>query len=138
MARLTLGDFTAGWRGYEARWTVGLLASQRRVFTAPLSLGDDWLDGKTILLHAEQGFGDTIQFVRYAQLVARRGAKKIIIEVQRELVRLFSGSRFLDWAGVDAVVARGEPLPPFDFHCPLLSLPLARTGRFRYAGLRPK
>ena len=87
VARLTLGDFAAGWRGYEARWSVGLLASQRRSFAAPLWSGKESLDGKTILLHAEQGFGDTIQFVRYAPLVAERGAEKVILEVQRELVR---------------------------------------------------
>jgi hypothetical protein len=118
VARLTLGDFS-GWRGYEARWSVGLLASQRRSFTAPLWLGDGSLDGKTILLHAEQGSGDTIQFVRYAPMLAARGARKIVVEVQRELVRLLSGI-----AGI-AVVARGDVLPPFDCHCPLLSLPLA-------------
>ena len=120
VARLTLGDFAAGWRGYEARWSVGLLATQRRRFTAPLWSGKEPLDGKTILLHAEQGFGDTIQFVRYAALVAERGAAKIIVEAQRELVPLLAGM-----AGVAAVVARGEPLPAFDLHCPLLSLPLA-------------
>ncbi|HUD87327.1 MAG TPA: tetratricopeptide repeat protein [Xanthobacteraceae bacterium] len=118
VARLTLGDFS-GWGGYEARWSVGLLASQRRSFTAPLWLGEGSLDGKTILLHAEQGSGDTIQFVRYAPLLAARGATKIIVEVQRELVRLLSCI-----AGI-AVVARGDILPPFDCHCPLLSLPLA-------------
>ncbi len=122
VARLTLGDFS-GWRGYEARWSVGLLASQRRSFRAPLWLGtetpDLLLEGKTILLHAEQGFGDSLQFVRYARLVAERGAK-VILEVQRDLVSLLSGM-----TGVDAVIARGENLPPFDFHCPLLSLPLA-------------
>ena len=91
VARLTLGDFAAGWRGYEARWSVGLLASQRRGFTAPLWSGKEALNGKTILLHAEQGFGDTIQFVRYAALVAERGAAKVIIEVQRELVPLLAG-----------------------------------------------
>ena len=76
VARLTLGDFAAGWRGYEARWSVGLLASQRRSFAAPLWSGKEPLDGKTILLHAEQGFGDTIQFVRYVALVAERGAAR--------------------------------------------------------------
>jgi tetratricopeptide (TPR) repeat protein len=118
VARLTLGDF-GGWRGYEARWLVGFLASQRRNFTAPLWLGDESLDGKTILLHAEQGYGDTIQFVRYAPLVAARGAK-VVLEVQPELTRLLSAM-----PGVAAVIGRGAPLPRFDCHCPLLSLPLA-------------
>jgi tetratricopeptide (TPR) repeat protein len=125
VAQLTLGDFDAGWRGYEARWSVGLLASQRRSFAAPLWLGEGSLDGKTILLHAEQGSGDTIHFVRYAQRVAEHGAKAIILEVQRELVRLLSDSPIVDIKGIAAVVARGEHLPPFDCHCPLLSLPLA-------------
>ena len=120
VARLTLGDFAAGWRGYEARWDVGLLATQRRNFAAPLWLGDRSLAGKTILLHAEQGSGDTVQFVRYAPLVAKLGAKKVILEVQRELAPLLSGI-----TGVDAVITRGAPLPDFDLHCPLLSLPLA-------------
>lgn len=120
VARLTLGDFSAGWRGYEARWSVGFLASQRRNFTSPLWLGNETLDGKTVLLHAEQGLGDTIQFVRYARLLHRRGAHRVLLEVHPELERLFSGM-----AGVDAVIARGKPLPPFDLHCPLLSLPLA-------------
>ncbi len=120
IVRLTLGDFAAGWQGYETRWEVGLLASQRRTFTAPLWLGKEPLDGKTILLHAEQGSGDTIQFVRYAPLLAARGAKKVVVEVQRELVRLLS-----PMPGVAAVIARGQELPSFDCHCPLLSLPLA-------------
>jgi tetratricopeptide (TPR) repeat protein len=84
VARLSLGDFSAGWRAYESRWHVGWLASQRRDYGAPLWLGEQSLDGKTILLHAEQGLGDTIQFVRYAPLLAARGAK-IVLEVQPEL-----------------------------------------------------
>ena len=119
VARLTLGDFAAGWRGYESRWQVGWLASQRRSFAAPLWLGKELLDGKTILLHAEQGLGDTIQFARYATLLASRGAR-VILEVQRPLVRLLSRLQ-----GVAAVIAREEALPHYDFHCPLLSLPLA-------------
>jgi tetratricopeptide (TPR) repeat protein len=118
VARLTLGDFAAGWRGYESRWAVGQLALQRRSLTAPLWLGEEALIGKTILLHAEQGFGDTIQFARYAPLVAARGAK-VILELPRELRRLFASM-----PGV-TVLARGDVLPAFDFHCPLLSLPLA-------------
>ncbi len=124
VARLTLGDFAAGWRGYESRWSVGLLSSQRRGFTVPLWLGKQTpqlsLAGKTILLHAEQGFGDTIQFVRYASLVAGCGAGQVVLEVQRELKPLLMGV-----AGAATVIARGDPLPAFDLHCPLLSLPLA-------------
>jgi tetratricopeptide (TPR) repeat protein len=116
---LSLGDFAAGWRGYEARWHVGWLATQRREFAAPLWLGDEPLDGKTILLHAEQGMGDTIQFVRYAPLLAARGAN-VVLEVQAPLLRLLAGLR-----GAATVVARKTPLPAYDFHCPLMSLPLA-------------
>src|SRR5487761_180434 len=75
--------------------------------------------GKTILLHAEQGFGDTLQFCRYVPLVAARGAR-VILEVQRPLQDVM---RTL--AGAAQVVFRGEALPAFDLHCPLLSLPLA-------------
>ncbi len=116
---MTLGDFAAGWRAYESRWQIGWLASQRRDFAAPLWLGAESLDGKTILLHAEQGLGDTIQFARYAPLLAARGAT-VILEVQRELVRLLA-----DLRGAAAVVARQSSLPAYDFHCPLMSLPLA-------------
>jgi tetratricopeptide (TPR) repeat protein len=119
VARLSLGDFSAGWRAYESRWHVGWLASQRRDYGAPLWLGEESLEGKTILLHAEQGMGDTIQFVPYAPLLAARGAK-IIVEVQQELVRLLAAM-----PGLTTVVARNQPLPPYDFHCPLLSLALA-------------
>lgn len=116
--RLALGDFAAGWRGYEWRWG-GALAGQRRKLVAPLWLGKDALAGKTILLHAEQGFGDTIQFVRYAPLLSAHGAR-VVLEVQPQLVRLLAGM-----SGIACVLPRRAPLPHFDFHCPLLSLPLA-------------
>jgi tetratricopeptide (TPR) repeat protein len=116
--RLYLGDFAAGWRGYEWRWG-GAMAGQRRKLAVPLWLGQRSIAGKTILLHAEQGFGDTLQFVRYAPLLAARDAR-VVLEVQPELARLLSGM-----AGVAQVVPRKALLPPFDMHCPLLSLPLA-------------
>ncbi|HZR62196.1 MAG TPA: tetratricopeptide repeat protein [Xanthobacteraceae bacterium] len=119
VARLTLGDFAAGWRGYEARWSVGTLALQRRDFAAPQWRGTEPFAGKTILLHAEQGFGDAIQFMRYAPLVAARGAH-VVLEVRRELMRLAASL-----LGVATMVAHGDALPPFDYHCPLFSLPLA-------------
>ncbi|HLX14959.1 MAG TPA: tetratricopeptide repeat protein [Bradyrhizobium sp.] len=118
MTRLTLGDFAAGWKEYEWRWKTGAFAGKRRHFKAPLWLGDAPVAGKTILLHAEQGLGDTLQFIRYAPLLAGRGAK-VVCEVQAELRALLS-----QFEGID-VVAEGEPLPAFDLHCPLLSLPLA-------------
>jgi tetratricopeptide (TPR) repeat protein len=119
LAHLTLGDFDAGWKAYEWRWKTGAFADKRRPFRAPLWLGDAPVAGKTILLHAEQGFGDTIQFIRYAPLLAERGAR-VICEVQPALTSLLSQ---LD--GGVSIVAKGDALPPFDLHCPLLSLPLA-------------
>ncbi len=98
---------------------MGWLASQRRDYGAPLWLGEASLAGKTILLHAEQGLGDTIQFARYAPLLAAQGAC-VILEVQQQLVRLLS-----NLPGVAKVIARKEPSPRYDYHCPLLSLPLA-------------
>ncbi len=119
VARLSLGDFAAGWRAYESRWHVGWLASQRHDYGAPLWCGEEPLSGKTIMLHAEQGLGDTIQFARYVPLLAARGAS-VVLEVQQPLVRLLASLE-----GVANIVARREPLPHYDFHCPLLSLPLA-------------
>ncbi|HZR76196.1 tetratricopeptide repeat protein [Bradyrhizobium sp.] len=118
LARMTLGDFDAGWKQYEWRWKTGAFADKRRAFRQPPWLGDAPLAGKTILLHAEQGFGDTIQFIRYAPLLVERGARAIC-EVQPELVSLLS-----QFEGVE-VIAKGGKLPAFDLHCPLLSLPLA-------------
>ncbi|APA85235.1 tetratricopeptide repeat-containing glycosyltransferase family protein [Paraburkholderia sprentiae WSM5005] len=116
---LQMGRFDTGWREYEWRWQRNRIKSGKRAFAQPLWLGDFPLDGKTILLHAEQGLGDTLQFCRYATLVAKLGAR-VVLEVPGTLLRLLST---LD--GVDQLVEAGQPLPPFDCHCPLLSLPLA-------------
>jgi tetratricopeptide (TPR) repeat protein len=118
MTRLCLGDFDAGWKSYEWRWRTGAFARHRPQFQAPLWLGDAPVSGKTILLHAEQGMGDTIQFIRYAPLLAGEGAK-VVCEVQPELLPLLAQLKDV------TIIARGEPLPAFDLHCPLLSLPLA-------------
>jgi Flp pilus assembly protein TadD len=118
ITHLVLGNFDAGWKAYEWRWKTGAFARYRRPFQAPPWLGDEPVSGKTILLHAEQGFGDTLQFIRYVPLLAGRGAK-VICEVQPELLPLLS-----QLPGV-TVVAAGVRLPAFDLHCPLLSLPLA-------------
>jgi tetratricopeptide (TPR) repeat protein len=118
LALLSRGDYARGFAEYEWRWRrTGMPPQKSR--SRPLWLGEYPLRGKTILLHAEQGLGDTIQFARYVPLVAAQGAK-VVLEVQPELKALVAR---LD--GVAAAVARGDALPPFDLHCPLGSLPLA-------------
>lgn len=114
-ALLAAGDFNAGWAEYEWRWS---LSHVRPRALGPAWTGDD-LRGRTILLHAEQGFGDTLQFARYAPMVAARGGR-VVLEVQRPLLRLM---RSLE--GVDQVLGQGDTLPSFDVHCPLMSLPRA-------------
>ncbi|AJZ57813.1 tetratricopeptide repeat family protein [Paraburkholderia fungorum] len=116
---LQLGQLEAGWAEYEWRWERSRIKASRRTFAQPLWLGNFSIDGKTILLHAEQGLGDTLQFCRYAETVSKLGAK-VVLEVPRELMRLMST---LD--GVNQLIEAGHALPPFDCHCPLLSLPLA-------------
>ncbi len=108
------GDFVNGWADYEARLTVPRLP--RRTFPQPRWDGSR-LDGRTILLHAEQGLGDTLQFIRYAPLVHGQGGK-VVVECQPPLLRLLTGAR-----GIDQLVATGTPLPPFDVQSPLPSLP---------------
>ncbi len=120
---LQMGDFGRGWESYEWRWKDEALEKTARHFTQPLWLGAEPLRGKTILLHAEQGFGDTLQFCRYARRVSDLGAR-VLLEVQAPLVGLLARLE-----GVAQVLKRGEALPAFDCHCPLLSLPLAfNTG----------
>jgi tetratricopeptide (TPR) repeat protein len=123
MCRLLLGDLERGLQKHEWRWQTTLLRDRKRDFSQPLWLGSDTIEGKTILLHAEQGLGDTIQFCRYTTPLAERGAR-VILEVQKPLLELMKTV-----AGAACVVARGEPLPDFDLHCPLLSLPLALGTR---------
>jgi tetratricopeptide (TPR) repeat protein len=117
--QLLLGDLDRGWEEFEWRWRVRETAPWRRDFAEPLWLGEAPLAGRTILLHAEQGFGDAVQFVRYATLVAASGAE-VVLEVPPPLTALLARIE-----GVSRVIGRGEQLPAFDCHCPLLSLPLA-------------
>ena len=118
LVRLALGDFDAGWRKYESRRLTGN-NPRKPAPPRPLWLGQGDLSGKTILLHGEQGLGDTLQFPRYVPHVAERGAR-VILAVQRPLARLVTG-----FAGVSVLRAQGDPIPPFDCYCPLPSLPLA-------------
>jgi tetratricopeptide (TPR) repeat protein len=118
LALLRAGRWQEGWRRHEARWRrKGEPGPTYRDET--LWLGDESLEGRTILLHAEQGLGDTLQFCRYAPAVTALGAR-VILEVQPPLKTLLAGLE-----GVDQVIGIGEPVPAFDLHTPLLSLPLA-------------
>ena len=116
---LRTGRFREGWRHYEARMRSAVGGAFRRDFPQPQWTGAQDLAGRTILLHAEQGAGDTFQFVRYAPLAAARGAT-VLLEAYSAMLSALHGL-----AGVSALIGRGDTLPPFDMHCPLLSLPLA-------------
>jgi len=119
LLQLRNGRYVEGWRLYEWRWAAGKGGPFRQFTGRPLWLGGRNLAGRTVLLHAEQGIGDAIQFARYAPLVAALGAR-VILEVFTPLVELCKSL-----AGVSEVVGAGDKLPKFDFHCPLMSLPLA-------------
>ena len=116
LIHLLQGNLPAGWAEYESRWKVGVgddrSLVQRRWKGEPLG-------GERILLYAEQGLGDTLQFLRYVPLVAARGGQ-VVLEVQPQLRRLLAGTE-----GASHVMSRGETLPEFTWQCPLLSLPLA-------------
>ena len=116
MLLLLTGDLGRGWALQEWRFKS---TRTPRALAQPCWLGEVPLAGKTLLLHAEQGLGDAIQFCRYATLAAQRGAR-VLLEVPAPLVELL---RTLD--GAPEVIAAGAPLPAFDLHCPLPSLPLA-------------
>lgn len=119
MCKLLLGDFSEGWKQYEWRCLTESFQAGKHRFSQPQWLGREPLQGTTLLLHAEQGLGDTIQFCRYAKLAADRGAA-VILQAPQALASLLNGL-----AGVEQLVTDGDPLPPFDFHCQLLSMPLA-------------
>jgi Flp pilus assembly protein TadD len=126
LVRLTLGDFDQGWKDYELRWTQSRTNSSavdpndqtkgHRDFQQPLWDGED-LNGKTILIHAEQGLGDTIQFARYLRFLRRFGGK-VFLECQKELEPLLACT-----PSITPLVAKGSELPAFDVQAPLLSLP---------------
>lgn len=117
--RLLMGDYKTGWEKFEWRWLTDDQKDLKRDFSFPLWLGVEDIANKTILLHAEQGLGDTIQFCRYASAVAAKGAR-VILEVPRALKSLLK-----TLPGPSLVVTKDEKIPDCDYHCPLLSLPLA-------------
>src|SRR5882672_8086710 len=119
IAHLTLGDYRRGFEQYEWRWQRSGMPARRRSFGKPLWLGEYPLARKRILIAAEQGLGDCIQFARYVPPLARAGAT-VVLEAPPPLCSLFARL-----AGVTTVVARGDALPDFDVYCPAGSLPRA-------------
>jgi len=122
LALLAEGEFRAGWRDYEARWDDPAFTADVPDYPTPPWLGTGPVTGRRLLLHAEQGFGDTIQFARYAPLLRRRGAH-VVLQVQAPLARLLAP--LADEIVPIGDTPRSEPVPPHDLRCPLMSLPLA-------------
>ena len=121
---LLLGDFESGWAGHEARRKIPSFSAPYPKFSEPIWLGKETIDGKTILVHVDEGFGDTIQFARYVPMLAERGARVILV-VDGPAYPLLS-----NLAGVSQCFPfPAHTLPPFDFHCPMSSLPLAFATR---------
>ena len=125
LALLVKGQYEEGWQAYESRWQLRSVWHEPG-FSQPLwdgfdklTAGGSDLAGRRILLWAEQGFGDTIQFVRYAPLVRERGGRVVLL-CQPELGRLMQSQTDLS---LDEVISFGQPLPEFQVQCPLLSLP---------------
>lgn len=114
---LLRGDFLQGWNEYQWLWKTANGRARLRTFAQPSWTGQALEPGQRVLVHCEQGFGDTIQFCRYAQLLAERGAY-VIFEVASVLMPLLRGLN-----GVAHWVCKGDPLPDFDYQCLLLSLP---------------
>jgi len=117
---LLIGDFEAAWEGHSARWNGHLRPESYPDFHQHLWLGDENVNGKTILVFADEGLGDTIQFARYIPMLAARGANVILL-VEETLRPLLS-----NLPGVTQCLPKPTPsLPPFDMHCPIGTLPLA-------------
>jgi len=123
LSLLHQGNYELGWELFEWRWKLGSQRDSFRHYDQPLWLGQESLTGKTILLWAEQGLGDTIQFCRYVQKISDLGAK-VILEVQKQLVNALK-----NMPAVSQVIELGQAVDFFDFHAPLMSLPLAFKTR---------
>ena len=113
---LSLGEYAKAWEEYE--WRKRLPHPHaNRTFVQPALSSLDNIEGATVILYGEQGLGDQIHFCRYAKLVADRGAK-VVLEAPKQLFRLFKSLE-----GMAQIIELGQPVPPFDFHCSLMSLP---------------
>jgi tetratricopeptide (TPR) repeat protein len=120
LTRLRMGDWKQGWPGYEARWRFREVHRSPMIFRQPRWQGEA-LEGRRVLLHAEQGLGDSIQFCRYVALVAARGGQ-VVLQVREPVERLMTTLAVVR-AGQAVVSPLGVAPPEFDLECPLMSLP---------------
>ncbi len=114
--RLRLGDCAGGFADYEGRWDSPLFTTPRQDYGVPRWRGEP-LEGKALLIHTEQGLGDTLQFARFIGQAKASGASRVVLECEDSMVRVLAAV-----TGIDEIVRRGEPLPPIDAHAPLMSL----------------
>ncbi len=120
LAKIMGGDYTEGWQLYEWRWkTVDFITIDKTAWPGTLWLGQQSLAGRTLLIHPEQGLGDYLQFIRYAPMAAEAGAS-VILEVPPALMSLIA-----TLPGQFRLIPSGQQLPEADYHCPVMSLPLA-------------
>ena len=125
LVHMLIGNFEAGWAGREARWHIPSFSAKYPVFTGPKWLGEEPIDGKTIVIGVDEGLGDAIQFARYVPMLAARGAR-VILAVQEPLCVLLSA---VPGVSLCIPISPTSSVPPFDFHCPMSSLPLAFATR---------
>jgi tetratricopeptide (TPR) repeat protein len=118
--KILQGCYEEGWELFEWRWKTTFLNLQSRDFEQPLWLGQESIADKIILIHHEQGLGDSIQFSRYITLLNKYNPKEIILEAPQALISVLSSLR-----GNFKIIKLGDPLPHFDCYCPIMSLPLA-------------
>ena len=123
LSQLLCGDLEQGFRSYQVRWKTATFAGSKRQFQQALWLGDAPITGKRLLVHNEQGLGDSIQFCRFVTSAAQAGAQ-VIYEVEAPLYGLMQSL-----GGVHTLVRQREPLPAFDYYCPVMSLPVALGTR---------
>lgn len=123
LAKLMIGEYAEGWQLYEWRWKVEPMISLPKIYPQPLWLGEQALVNKTLLIYPEQGFGDFLQFVRYAAL-AEKQAARVILAVHPAMMALASTLK-----GQFTLVEEGQPTPDCDYCCPMMSLPLAFKTR---------
>ena len=123
LLQMLTGDFETGWVGREARFDLPAVTVRYPDFGQPRWHGDAPLDGKTVLLYADEGIGDSIQFARYVPMVAELGARVVLV-VEKAVQPLLA-----DLNGVAECLSKSDPLPAFDVHCPISSLPLAFQTR---------